>query len=706
MRNIGSKDKQIKNNIFKNIFSFKSKDNSSDKGNYKYMPLQITFLYALFGCLWIIFSDKIVFSLADNSSTITRLQTFKGWFFVAATSYMIFVFINKGTKKTESFIEKVMKNEANLKRVNEELIKTKEQLSKNFSQLKKKEETIRLNEEKYKAIVECSDSDIWEIDMECGNTSIPGELFKITEQRAFGRYKYNLIVNDSIHPDDKYKVTQDFENHIQGRTIFFQSEFRLDNRNDNNKWVLCRAKALRDVNGRITRVVGSLGDITDRKQFESKLVTMAFYDPLTDLPNRTLFSNKLDTALKNMRGDSEQGCVLFIDIDDFKKVNDTLGHNYGDQLIKLIAEMLKISVERDDIICRFGGDEFVILHPGTGNSTHYSSMAARILNIFNNPFEIGEKQIFVTASIGITVYPNDGKDESTLLKNADAAMYKAKEQGKNMYYFYDKEIYSEINRKSIVEKYVRNALKNYEFTMYYQPQIDARTGKIDSFEALVRWKSPEFGIVMPSDFISVAEETGLIIPMGEWILRSVCAQNKEWKQKGYSYDFIAINISPVQLRQNGFVEMIERVLKETGLSPDNIEIEITENILVKPFNESIEVLFKLYNMGVRIALDDFGTGYSSLNYLRLLPINTLKIDKSFINSLDYSSSEMSIVEGIVTLAHKMNLTVIAEGVEKEEQIKLLKESNCDKFQGFYFSKAVSAEDIENLFRTNMTAFKC
>ncbi|MFD3157113.1 putative bifunctional diguanylate cyclase/phosphodiesterase [Haloimpatiens sp. FM7330] len=421
-----------------------------------------------------------------------------------------------------------------------------------------------------------------------------------------------------------------------------------------------------------------------------KIQNLAYYDHLTKLPNRLFFTNQLKHELEK----NHRGTVLFLDLDDFKKINDSLGHNYGDMLLKKISNNLKQYVNQGDVIARFGGDEFLILLPEVIHHTEAANIAQTILNMFNSKFKIGKKQVYISASIGIIIYPTEGDNVNLIIKNADTAMYKAKFLGKNRYCFFDKNLSNDISRKIEIENGLRTALSRGELDIYYQPQVDLKSGKIRGAEALLRWNSETLGKISPYEFIPISEQTGIIHNIFKWVLKSVCIQKKKWENKGYNFNTISINISSIQLQQQDLMKTVKNILQETNTNPEFLQFEITESVLMKNLHDNIQLLKEFKKMGLKIALDDFGTGYSSLNYLRKLPIDTVKIDKSFIDDITTSLEAKDITDGIIHLAHKIKLEVVAEGVEYKDQSELLKDMNCDMIQGYYFYKPLSIDTLE------------
>lgn len=432
-----------------------------------------------------------------------------------------------------------------------------------------------------------------------------------------------------------------------------------------------------------------------REQYK-EMERMAYYDFVTGLPNWNFFRKELNDRIDN----HEYFAVYHIDLDNFKNVNDTFGHEYGDKLLKKIGQAIQNELGEGFIVSRTGGDEFLILQTGVEDKEIVAATAERLLASSNGLWEIDEKEFFISVSIGISIYPGDGEDITRILRNANIAVNKAKADGKSSYKFFKRSMYDEVLRKTELEAELRKAIKNREFTLYYQPQVDVETRKIVSFEALIRWNNKKFGWVSPREFISLAEETGLIVPIGEWVLRTACKQNREWRNKGYCYNFISVNVSAIQLQKSDFVAAVKKVLKETNTDPQALEIEITESVMMESLELNLSALNELRGIGVRVALDDFGTGYSSLNYLKSLPINTLKIDKTFIDGLCKNSYEEIITEQIINLAHKMDLEVVAEGVELEEQLKSLEVKSCNKIQGYYFGRPLPPEEMATVFENS------
>lgn len=451
---------------------------------------------------------------------------------------------------------------------------------------------------------------------------------------------------------------------------------------------------VRDRDGVVVSYVGIMNDITEHRRYEEQLVYQATHDTLTGLPNRNLLQDRLgqSLALEAFRRRNPI-CVMFLDLDNFKKVNDTLGHTVGDMLLKAVANRLKNCVRGGDTVARLGGDEYIIVLPNVRETHDVVTVAKKMINIFVAPFLLMGNEIYVTSSIGIALFPNDGDTVDALLKNADAAMYHAKDQGKNNYQFYSSEMNTRVFERLSLETSLHRAVKQREFLLHYQPRVDLRTGRICGVEALVRWNHPEMGLVSPARFIPLAEETGLIVPMGEWVLRTACAQNRAWQEAGYPPLRMAVNLSARQFRQENLLEMVDEILQETGLDPQWLELELTESLVMQEAEKSAAILHELTNRGIEVAIDDFGTGYSSLSYLKRFPIANLKIDQSFIRDMTRDPDDATLVRTIITMAHGLGMKTIAEGVELAEQIDFLNHHQCEEMQGYYFSRPVTAEEL-------------
>jgi diguanylate cyclase (GGDEF)-like protein/PAS domain S-box-containing protein len=472
------------------------------------------------------------------------------------------------------------------------------------------------------------------------------------------------------------------------------AEIEVRCRDGAHKWVLANIRATRNADGVVVHD-GTVEDITERKAAQQQVNYLAYYDALTGLPNRMLLRDRLNTAVAAA---SRRGCgaaLLFLDLDRFKIINDSLGHSVGDLLLQQVANRLKNEIRQEDTVARVGGDEFLIVLTSAESVDQVMGIATRIVESITGEFAIQGHSLNITCSLGISMFPEHGQDGETLIKNADAAMYSAKEQGCNAFCFFTDEMNTLVIERLSIESGLRLAIDREEFFLVYQPQFSIASGRITGFEALIRWQHPERGLVMPDKFIRVAESSGLINPIGEWVLRTACSQMKRWQDEGLTMVPVAVNVSAVQFRQEGFRELIRRVLQETGLDPQWLELELTESLLLSNENVMFEVFQDLKTMGLKLVIDDFGTGYSSLSYLRQFPVTKLKIDRSFIRDIAINPDDAAITAAIISMAKSLNLKVIAEGVEDEAQLSFLREHECDECQGYYFSRPLSVQDAAN-----------
>jgi len=437
-------------------------------------------------------------------------------------------------------------------------------------------------------------------------------------------------------------------------------------------------------------------DITEKIMDKEHIQRLINYDFLTELPSRNMFNKQLISLLDSSKKSNQKLAIMFLDLDGFKYINDTFGHSVGDEMLKSVARRLKdlLNIKSDIFLSRFGGDEFTLLLPNIYDKLEIEQITQSILNSFQTPFDIHGYELSTSVSIGVGVYPVDGDDAETLLKYADIAMHVAKNKGKNTVQFYNCCNKENFSRRLQVEHFLRSALEKEEFTLNYQPLVSVLNKQVVTIEALLRWQNSHIGMVSPMEFIPLAEETGLIIPIGRWVLYQACLQNKSWQDKGFPPMRVAVNISVRQLQHENFVEMVQEILQETELEPQYLELEITESIALENLESNMKVINRLKQSGIKISLDDFGTGYSSLSYLKMIPLDTLKIDKSFVRDITTDSANEAIASAIITMAHNLKLNVTAEGVETQEQLTFLESQKCDHLQGYLFSKPLSADDLE------------
>ncbi|WNQ13816.1 EAL domain-containing protein [Paenibacillus aurantius] len=434
-------------------------------------------------------------------------------------------------------------------------------------------------------------------------------------------------------------------------------------------------------------------DITENKEYERIIYRMAYYDAVTGLPNRTLFKERLQQAIQESAAAGRAAGVLFLDMDQFKTINDTLGHYTGDLLLVEVARRLEASLPAPSTVSRLGGDEFTVILPLLERPEDSVRAAETILEAFTNPFTVGEHELFLTPSIGISLYPDDGQDVDSLIKMADASMYKVKENGGNHYELYTTALKEANEERLTLHTNLRRALERKEFYLEYQPKLNLKTGEVYGMEALLRWENEELGKVSPDRFIPVAEDSKQILPIGEWVLREACTRNRRWQDSGMTPLTVSVNISTIQFQQGDFVRTVDRILKETGLAPEWLELEITESLLLRSSKKNMDLLYDLKALGISLSIDDFGIGYSSLSYLNHFPIDYLKIDRSFISQIHSESKDENIIKTIIRLAHNLNMKVVAEGVETAEQLAFLSRLSCDGIQGYLLSRPLPAEEI-------------
>ncbi len=455
---------------------------------------------------------------------------------------------------------------------------------------------------------------------------------------------------------------------------------------------------VQDENGTVTHFIGILNDITERKQYEKQLERQANYDGLTGLPNRNLLSDRLRQALTLSRRAKREAAVMFLDLDQFNLVNEGLGHSIGDRILQLVSERLVECVRSSDTVARYSGDEFVIVLSGVEKSDYAADLAQRLHEAVARPLKTDGHEIVLSCSIGISLYPRDGEDEEILLRNADLAMYRAKEQGRGTFQFYTGEMNERIVTRMTMEKHLRRALENNELVLHYQPQVELKTGRITGAEALLRWRNPDLGLVSPARFIPLAEETGLIVPIGEWALRVACEQHRAWQDAGFRQLTMAVNLSARQFWHRDLIDTVSRIVADTGLDPGRLELELTESMIMRDVENAAAAMSGLKDLGVQLSMDDFGTGYSSLSQLKRFSFDKLKIDISFVREITRDPGSAAIARTIIAMAHNLNLLVIAEGVETEGQLAYLRDHGCDEMQGYFFSKPLPAEEFDSLLR--------
>ena len=509
----------------------------------------------------------------------------------------------------------------------------------------------------------------------------------------------NRVVSfiDLLYPGDRTRVQDEIRERI-GRGDHFIIEYQIVCADATVKWVSEKAQVVRNDSGEAVALEGIIDDITDRKHFEERLSFLAQYDVLTGLPNRALFYDRLRQAVSRAKREQTMVGLMFLDLDRFKQINDTLGHAAGDRVLKVVAERLKSFLREIDTIARLGGDEFTVVIEGVSEPAQLSGIAEKIGNALAEPVDLDGRDMSVSASVGITLYPRDGEDVDQLIRNADIAMYHAKHRGgRQQYQFYDQGMGPLAAEHLELEAKLKRAIEKEEFLLHYQPVVDVDSGRITGMEALIRWQSPQ-GLVPPANFIPLAEESGLILDIGRWVLRAACAQARKWQREGLPSLRLAVNLSPLQLRQENLLASVTEILRESGLAPQHLELEITENTLMDRSRDTVVMLTRLEQLGVQISIDDFGTGYSSLAYLKQFPVHSLKIDRSFVRDITTDSNDAAIVSAMIAMAKSLGLGVIAEGVETRQQLDFLRAARCNAYQGYYFSVPLPAGAFADLVR--------
>ncbi len=499
--------------------------------------------------------------------------------------------------------------------------------------------------------------------------------------------------SDIIYPDDLEQVFIDVDYYTQNHIDHFTQIYRIFDRDGNIRWIDDRTTIERNLNGDVIFYLGTIIDITQEKQIQERLLYQTKHDELTNLPNRTLLIERIQESIKNSKESKNRFALIYLDFDRFKEINDSMGHNFGDKVILEASNRFDSVIEKNTI-ARLGGDEFVILADEIENSSEIIDIIDRLIDVMKLPFVIENQQVYVTMSIGISVYPEDGDSAGILLKNADAAMFKAKDDGRGIYRFYAQEMTTKALEHIIMETNIRQGLKNNEFIVYYQPQVDSTTGRLIGVEALVRWQHPTMGLIAPFKFIPLAEKTGLIIPLDRYVMRVAMEQIVEWYSRGVNPGTLALNLSIQQLQKPDFISMLSSIMNKLGMRAEWLELEITESHIMTNPKRAIKVLTELSRQGIKLAIDDFGTGYSSLSYLKQLPIDKLKIDRSFIKDIPKDKDDIAITKSIISLSKTLNLDVIAEGVETIEQKEFLIANGCSSIQGYLYDKPIEANGIE------------
>ncbi|WP_160690645.1 ABC transporter substrate binding protein [Clostridium sp. C2-6-12] len=637
--------------------------------------------------------------LPENSTIINKpfsfYETYKLQLHIVALIFIILIslilYLMVNIKKRIKVEHTLMENNEEISTLYEELVASEESLNENYIELTNKQSELLLSEEKYRLVAESSLDIIWEEDLKTNKRTYSDKLFKILGYTNEELPSFDDWLN-IIHPEDRDSVIKTRSVHQINGFINNNVIYRVKCKDETYKWLIANVKMQYDKTGKLIKMYGSYKDVTELKQKQTEINALAYYDSITKLPNRVSLNN----TLKNLIESSKEFSLFFLDLDNFKIINDSFGHPIGDKLLNFVGQRISSMDQNEFTAFRLSGDEFIIVYTGSTEKSVLENIAHIVLNKISEPYSIDGSHFHISSSIGISIYPDNGSDENELLKNADTAMYYSKESGKNKYTFFNAFMGEDTLKKINLHNNLHNAIQNNEFILYYQPITDVITGQIVGMEALIRWHSPIDGFISPDNFIKVAEESGQIIEIGTWVLKNACNFAKELLDLGYTNYYISINVSAVQLMQKDFKNILFNIIKEAEIPPECILIEITESVFMESF-EDMSILFsEIRNKGIRIALDDFGCGYSSLTYLKNLPVDVLKIDKSFTDDILIDDEKVCITGLIITLMKQLEFTVIAEGIETEEQLDYISSYNCDLFQGYLVSKPVPKEEIIQL----------
>ncbi len=571
-------------------------------------------------------------------------------------------------------------------------------LHENYLKLQNKEEALKVSEERYRYAVEGSNDAIWDWNLETNEYYVSARGAEILGEADNKVLDLETWIS-YIHETDKYSYEHFLHSFECDPDSYQEIQFRVIDSKGDVRWLFCRGKGILNKKKKLLRVSGFYTDITERIRAEEAIQHLAYNDTLTGLPNRAMLYEQCDKIFAEERFPLQNGAIIFMDLDDFKTINDTKGHTFGDQVLINLAAELKGKIKYD-AIARIGGDEFIFILEDC-DIRLVNKTAKEIVSLVHAPRTVKDYEFVLSCSVGIAMFPEDGTEIETLLMKADSAMYQAKVEGKNRYKFYEQSINDEMVKKIKLQNEIRQGIINKEFVVYYQPQVNIATEKINGVEALVRWQHPKRGLVMPGDFIDLAEETGLIIPLGEYVLRTACRQSMEWERAGLTGIMMSVNISVKQINSLNIVQDILDIIDEVQMVPEHLILEITESVAMENISKTVDIMNRLREEGITFSLDDFGTGYSSLNYLKNIPINHLKIDKQFVQSLQRQTFEEVVVKSIIEIAHRMELTVVAEGIETLEQKEALASYYCDMAQGYYYSRPIPIQEMEALLTNGL-----
>lgn len=648
--------------------------------------LRITGIYIVIGSLWILLSDQILSFLVKNEEVYREIQLFKGWFYVFATGAIFYLIIYRAFLLYRKALDSLAGSYEELNATYEEIVAMNEELD-------RQREEIGVSEERYRLVTEGVTDGIWDWDL-------VNDIYFVSDKwkQDFG-YGPQEIGNTIFsweqlyYPGDWEICKKDIERYFERKTGVYESVYRIRNKANEYRWILSRGKGVWDKDGKPVRMAGSHTDITEKKEMEGKLERLAYFDALSSLPNRVYFENEFNQKIAQNR----KVCIVNVDIDDLKHINDLYGQEAGNQYLQYFATLMSNVFGSPDMVAHISGDQFAILHV----IEHEKDIIPKLDMLFSyirNPWKTHGDTLHVSASMGVAFYPEDGADYNTLMQNAEIAMFNKKENKKDGYTIFEKKMYEDTMKLSQMNAQLKNAIDAEEFLLYYQPQYDLKDGKMTGMEALIRWNHPKEGFIPPMEFIPIAEKAGSIIPITIWVLQTAIAKKRMWEAEGLPSVKMAVNLSGHVIVNETVVDKICEIFETMQIKPGELEIEVTETAVMLDLERAKSSLLKLRSYGITVAMDDFGTGYSSLTYLHSLPLDSLKMDREFVNSIENKSEDSLICKTVIDLAHNMNLEVVAEGIETEEQRDFLLSNQCDVGQGYYFSKPVPEDVIMNLMR--------
>ncbi len=626
---------------------------------------RIALLFSLLVALWIFIQSGIPFALVLDLRVerVTWLQTLSGWLFVFSSGWLLYLLVHRTLNAISSA-----------------------------------EEELKLRDR----AIESSGSAICITDNLAPDNPIvyvnPAfeRITGYSSAEVIGRNPRLLQGTDLAQPE---LLTIRAALHEQRPCHAVLRNYRKDG---SMYWNELSISPVRSDAGAVSHYIGVHSDITGAKTHQDELARQANHDSLTGLPNRNLLRDRIEHACARTQRYGDFAAVAFLDLDNFKLVNDSLGHSVGDQLLRAVASRLEASLRAMDTVARLGGDEFVLVLSDHKSAQSVSGELQRIVESFAQPFTMDNQDVFVTASIGVALYPQDAKDAEALMKSAELAMYRAKESGRNSYQLFTTELQTKVTERMALEGMLRRALERGELSLHYQPQVDLHSNRIFGCEALIRWNQADLGMIGPAKFIPLAEDTGLIVQIGEWVLRTACRQTKSWQDAGLPAITVAVNISARQFREKNLLQSVAKILADTGLDPARLELEVTESVIMHDAQNVIAELQAFRDMGIKLSVDDFGTGYSSLSYLKRFPVDRLKIDQSFVRDVTSDADDAAIAQAVITLGHTLDLRVIAEGVETAEQLAFLRRNHCDEMQGYLFGRPMPADEFTKLLASGRT----